>query len=207
MVVTLPSASALPGRIIRFVQRQAQAVNSSASNVVEMDGTTSAVITTAVIGSYAVLISDGANWLVQSRGFLHSVFGRSLDTVADAAAARALLGVPTTDVPWLYTSSQQTITFNSALTLAHGLGRAPNQIAMFLVCTTADLGYSVGDTIYMGNRIDDNANSTGFQAVIDNGDTTNIRVLMGAAIAMIHKTTFARGSLTSASWRLVVRAR
>lgn len=106
---------------------------------------------------------------------------------------------------WLFTSSDQTITPNSILTIPHGLGRAPIDAQVLLKCTTADAGYSVGDILYLGGTLDDGG--AGYQIIIDNGDTTNVKVLQGAARAINNKSTFVRVALTAASWRLVVRAR
>lgn len=112
------------------------------------------------------------------------------------------------DQSWLFTSSDQTITLNSTLTIAHGLGRAPIQTDILLKCTTADAGYSVGDILPLGPNWDDGGGTmSGYQVCIDNGDTTNIKVIIGGAKAIANKSTYARVALTASSWRLVVRAR
>lgn len=109
---------------------------------------------------------------------------------------------------WLYTSADQTITLNSAITLAHGLGRTPDDVQILLKCTTADQGYSVGDILHWGQRWEDNGGTmAGYQVCINNGDTTNINLIIAGAVAIANKSTYARVALTTASWRLVVRAR
>lgn len=64
-VVTLPSASAFVGRIIRILNYQAQLVNSASSNVVPVSGgAAGASILSATAGKFATLVSDGTNWLI-----------------------------------------------------------------------------------------------------------------------------------------------
>lgn len=46
-----------------------------------------------------------------------------------------------------YTSPDQTITAGGQLNLNHGLGVVPKSVQFFLVCQTADNGYSVGDVV------------------------------------------------------------
>nr|WP_241741201.1 hypothetical protein [Gemmobacter straminiformis] len=93
-VVTLPSAVTFAGRMLAFLNRQAQTVVSASANVVPQGGgAAGTAILPAVIGSQAVLVSDGANWLVLESGALLTAFGQALGTAADAAAALVLLGV------------------------------------------------------------------------------------------------------------------
>ena len=65
--VTLPSASANPGREITIKNLQAQTVISASSNVVPR---TTAVAGTAILsasaGQWATLVSDGTNWVIMA---------------------------------------------------------------------------------------------------------------------------------------------
>jgi len=49
-----------------------------------------------------------------------------------------------------YVSPLQTITVSTILTLAHGLSKEPDIVQLYLVCTTDNLGYVVGDVVQMG---------------------------------------------------------
>lgn len=114
--------------------------------------------------------------------------------------------------PWPYVSSDQTITIASTLTLAHGLGRAPYEVQVLMKCVTAEFNYVAGDVIHLGTKGDDvGGGIAGPTIVIDNGDVTNIRVVIGAqagaAAAIPNKTTMVRQLLTAANWRYIVRAR
>ena len=63
--LTFPLASAWPGRYISVKNMQAQTVVSASSNVVPIDSTTAGTaILLAVVGNWATLVSDGANWVI-----------------------------------------------------------------------------------------------------------------------------------------------
>lgn len=64
-VVTLPAASAFPGREVVFQNLQARAVISASSNVIPLrGGSAGTAILPAIEGSFAVLVSNGTNWLI-----------------------------------------------------------------------------------------------------------------------------------------------
>jgi hypothetical protein len=63
--VTLPTASSWSGRVLRFLNYQAQTVVSASSNVVPLTGGAAATsILLASTGDQTTLVSDGSNWLV-----------------------------------------------------------------------------------------------------------------------------------------------
>jgi hypothetical protein len=63
--VTLPAASSWSGRVLRFLNYQAQTVVSASSNVVPLTGGAAATsILLASTGDQTTLVSDGSNWLV-----------------------------------------------------------------------------------------------------------------------------------------------
>jgi hypothetical protein len=105
-----------------------------------------------------------------------------------------------------YVSSNQTITTGGFLTLAHGLGIAPESFYLELVCVTAEAGYAVNDVVLA------HANSTTngvnrFNSIYY--DATNIYVRYSnnaTCFAVANATTGAAAPLTNASWRLRVRA-
>ena len=63
--VTLPTASSWSGRVLRFLNYQAQTVVSASSNVVPLTGGAAATsILLASTGDSVTLVSDGSNWLM-----------------------------------------------------------------------------------------------------------------------------------------------
>ena len=62
---TLPAASSWSGRVLRFLNYQAQTLVSASSNVVPLTGGSAATsILLASTGDSATLVSDGTNWLM-----------------------------------------------------------------------------------------------------------------------------------------------
>ena len=62
---TLPTASSWSGRVLRFLNYQAQTLVSASSNVVPLTGGSAATsILLASTGDSATLVSDGTNWLM-----------------------------------------------------------------------------------------------------------------------------------------------
>lgn len=102
-----------------------------------------------------------------------------------------------------FESTQQTITGNGALTLAHSLGVKPNLYLAFLVCVTGEAGYTAGDETIIDPSVSDPGSSRGISLV---PDTTNVNVRYGSQQSLIHKTSGAWTILTNANWKLVVRA-
>lgn len=65
ITLTLPGASTYPARELTIKTIQAQAVDSASSNVVPIDGTVAGTaILPAVDGAWAMLKSDGTNWII-----------------------------------------------------------------------------------------------------------------------------------------------
>jgi hypothetical protein len=65
LTLTFPAASSWTGRYITVKNMQAQAVNSASSNIVPIDSTTAGTaILLGVVGNWATMVSDGANWII-----------------------------------------------------------------------------------------------------------------------------------------------
>lgn len=130
---------------------------------------------------------------------------RLADTLDLSGKTITLPAALTTAVSKSFQSSQQTITAGGSLSLAHGLAVVPKIVMATLVCTTAELGYSLNDEVIVGH---------GPQDVVDTGiavtiTSSNIGVKFGAAagsMRVLNKSTGANAGITNANWRLVIRA-
>lgn len=108
-----------------------------------------------------------------------------------------------------FESAEQTITSAGALTIAHGLGREPIFIQTFLVCKTAEDGYTAGQKVIVNPSLSaDGGGASGLGTAIV-PDATNINVRYGDTATVfqhLHFTTGVLVTLTNANWRLVIRA-
>jgi len=106
-----------------------------------------------------------------------------------------------------FTSGNQTITSGGALTIAHGLGREPIFVTMWLKCLTAEYNYSIGDKLFAPTTISDSATDNHCHSIVVN--STNIIIRFGAnanVYSVLDKTTGGGVALTNANWALVVEA-
>ena len=118
---------------------------------------------------------------------------------ADAAQIKTRYG------GWNFTSTQQTVTLNGHLTIAHGLGAMPSDFKVFLVCTTDNGGWVVGDRIIPPTGSQIGADHYG---VTVGADATNIYISTGSQIQVRNKaTTTTFTNLTAGSWRYIAVAR
>jgi len=105
-----------------------------------------------------------------------------------------------------FESAEQTVTPGGSLTLAHGLSAEPSHIQAFMVCKTAEDGYSIGDKVLLGMC----SGTTAARGVSLVPDSTNINVRFGssatACTEVLNKSTGATAGLINGNWKLVVRA-
>jgi hypothetical protein len=97
-----------------------------------------------------------------------------------------------------FESADQTITSGGSLTIAHGLGYTPIWNNIWLVCQTAELGYTAGDIVLWTTG----GNNRGVSFVVDD---TNAYVRYGSAVNVFelnNKTTGATASATNANWKM-----
>lgn len=122
-------------------------------------------------------------------------------------AIKASIGV----VPFskVYTSPAFTITSGGpSFTANHTLGVVPKLLTFKYVCIVADLGYSVGDTLYAGGvtgGANGSANGNAFACWMD-ASTINVKFGTGGQ-AILHKTN---GNLPASAapnaWQFVITA-
>lgn len=101
-----------------------------------------------------------------------------------------------------FQSADQTITAAGALTLPHGLGRAPILVQPFLKCVSATAGYSIGDITPVFQVPTSNS---GVSIVVD---ATNINIRYGSSanvFLILDKSAGTNSAAVNASWSFFVR--
>jgi hypothetical protein len=84
-----------------------------------------------------------------------------------------------------FVSTNQTVTLSSKLTVAHGLGAVPVESEFYLICTTAQAPFAVGDLV----RCPTNYNVGNIQLGTDaSADPTNVYVRTGSGIRLSNDT-------------------
>ena len=91
-----------------------------------------------------------------------------------------------------FVSSDQTITAAGALTIAHGLGRAPLFVQMALICQSSELGYTTGMVVPypVGQRSTSSFDTYGAAVVTD---STNLSVRYGSISVVFSIMNFSTG--------------
>lgn len=125
-------------------------------------------------------------------------------TLISVATGGATTGILTE----AFTSAEQAIVEVGSLALTHSLSKIPYLIRPFLICKTAELGYSIGDevAIDIGQSASSTTEDYGMSVV---PDATDINVRYGISsrvFLLLHKTTGVATVITLANWRLIIRA-
>lgn len=140
----------------------------------------------------------------------YSVLGHTHTFASLTGKPTTVSGYGITDVAFTksFESAQQTIANGATRTIAHGLGVVPKFCEAVLQCVANDWGYVVGQEIKAPTSNVDTGNA-GRNCVIA-VDNTNIYVQYGnLGTNMFNAMQWSTGAqvlLTSANWRLVVRA-
>ena len=148
----------------------------------------------------ALTLTNNANIVTQSGASITTAAG---DTCVLRATAANVVEVLSYAAPYgRYVSPEQTVTAGGTITLSHLLGVMPKFAQAFLICKTAELGYSVGSEVPISMII--SASSTfNYQLELS---TTTIRAVCGdSGISLVNAVGGASGP-TLAKWRLIVRA-
>lgn len=106
-----------------------------------------------------------------------------------------------------FTSTAQTIVSAGLITVVHGLGVDPDNVSIYLECTSAEFGYSVGDKIEV-SEVNNSGATTGRNNALY-FDSTNVFLRMSnvaTVFTVANKTTGVGVALTNANWDLYIRA-
>ena len=103
-----------------------------------------------------------------------------------------------------FTSTEQTLSASSSITVSHGLGAVPDLASGHLVCKTAEHGYSVGDLIEVLS-IDTQSGTE--RGVLLRKSSTQVIASIGNGIEVPNNNNLgSTSSLTLANWKLVIKA-
>lgn len=95
-----------------------------------------------------------------------------------------------------FTALGQTVTLDSDLSVAHGLGAAPTTTRVTLRCINSDQSYPVGFAIPIG----EGGTHDSDDGCTHGADATNVNIIMGDSFPVINKTTFNSGNITPSKW-------
>ena len=95
---------------------------------------------------------------------------------------------------------------NKIYTFVHGLSGIPDLTSVWLQCTTADLGYSVGDRVYIQGASTGTALSARLPSVNVAADATNVYVIFNNTPYICNKGTAENANITASRWDVHVRA-
>lgn len=140
-----------------------------------------------------VLTSDGTAWtsaalaVPSAASTAVTKTGTSTTTYVTPAGLLGAIGFSAD-----FVSSDQTITAAGALTIAHGLGRAPLFVQVALICQSSDVGYTTGMVVPypIGQRSTDSVNNYGVTVVTD---STNLSVRYGSISTVFSIMNFSNG--------------
>lgn len=99
-----------------------------------------------------------------------------------------------------FTSSPQTMTAGSSVSIAHGLGAVPSTIDLYAVCISAEDNYAVGDKIRMQAWSESGVSRGAMIAA----DATNIYIIVAAGtVNYLDRSTGAFAGMDLTKWQFV----
>ncbi len=158
------------------------------------------------------LVYNGTSWCIRQINLVGNVIGNlpvaNLNSGTAASSSTFWRGDASWSAPVLpsYTSPDQTITNAGALTLAHGLGSAPDMIVWQAKCISADSGYSVNDIVFMNPMMGQTSSTICFGVSIV-PDATNLNIRMSDSGARIMaKANGAASDIDITKWKYIFKA-
>ena len=148
------------------------------------------VVSTA--GSQTGLLGD------QSTGTWQAGTGTTESLVSPAKIKAAILALSYSAAPDF---TFQTGFTNSVTAASHSLGALPSRWEVDIVCTSANLGYAVGDVI----RLTSHNEGSGGRGTTVSANSTQITV-SGSSVFLQTKTATGVTSLTNTKWDLIFQA-
>lgn len=210
---TLGTVNAVQSEVLARVVNDAGTLRLTAENIAGgMDASETGLISTTAEGgagaadSATVIYSGTA---VASKAYRVAGVARSTQATAgtwtsapslvQGSGGHALKGLSASN---RFVSAEQTITGNSVLNVAHGLGFVPSMVRVTLRCKTAEFNYVADDEVEVNYNY-----GPGVQYTSVASNATNVSIILqGAQPTVLNKSTQALQNITLANWRWVVRA-
>lgn len=224
LTATFPSDSSMAGKIVLVNNKNASALTiGGVTNLATLVRYQTALVVCDSAGVWRACGIPGTSSIVEAYLAPSSV---TTTKIADANVTNAKLAnnavtavkitdgtITTAKLSWtppftkMYESSAFPIpTSSSVVELTHGLGTMPKMACYELVCTTADLGYSVGDRVlFTQNQLTDAA-SRGSTLSYTSTKIWWAHAHSCSGFAIARKDTGVNASITVTSWDVVVRA-
>jgi len=146
---------------------------------------------------------DGVRTVKESGGPTNLVLGAITDGQFLKRSGTTVVGAVPSPFSTEFISADQTVTFSSVLTVAHGLASKPKLVQVSLKNATAELNYSTGDEVCVSLSAD-GSTVNGF--IWYAWDATNVKVFTTSRALVPDKSTGTRTDITAANWKFVVRA-
>jgi hypothetical protein len=210
----------------------ASATTPSASPIWATDGNTIGVTGTTTITGFAaapqagaikrlvfdgaLILTNGANLICPGSANITTAAGDSCIVYADTTTQHRIFdytranGTPVIPTAFssyptsrLFISSEQTLTANSDLAVAHSLGAVPTMFTVSIRCKTAEYGYSINDEVLLITSNTSIEESCGYV------NATNIGFVLSVDVRIVDRTGGVVGTvrtITLASWKAVLRA-
>ncbi len=132
-----------------------------------------------------------------------NISGNAATATTANSATTATTATTATSVTY-HQSAQYAITSGGAVSYAHGLGVTPSTVESYLVCQTAEAGYTVGQRLFFGSLYYDDGTAVRGASVIPSATLITVRFSSATNVYVApNATTGGRVALTNANWRVV----
>jgi hypothetical protein len=134
---------------------------------------------------------------------VHLAGSIDLTTKVTGTLPQANGGTGVTSIPFSVKAESSEVTISAAGTadtFTHGLGQVPEFFKVYLKCTSASNGYSVGDII---DVIQD---TNGNRSIAVSADSTEISINRAGDIHVADKDTGANGAITTSNYKFIFKA-
>ena len=192
------SPYALKGANTDITSLSAPALGAATATTQSAGDNTTKVATTAFVTTATPAASATVSGLVELATTAETETGTDTGRAVTPAGLKAAVGFSNG-----FLSTDQTITPNSVLNVAHGLGARPYLFNVVLKCIDAggEAGFAQNDEAQIVQTI------PGVSVISASADATNVIIgYTGASTYVLHKTTQVTTTITSAKWAFVVRA-